>query len=92
MPTGLEEVAAIVGIAVEEVQKKGLRAFLEQELRAIRTEILATCQKYGVRSWEGMNQLIVEDKIEEGTILEDFQRVDHLTAQAKRLQALLERV
>ena len=92
MPTGLEEVAAIVGISVEEVQKKGLRAFLEQELRAIRTEILAICQKYGVRSWEGMNQLIVEDKIEEGTILGDFQRVDHLTAQARRLQELLERV
>jgi hypothetical protein len=50
MPTGLEEVAAIVGISVEEVQKKSLRAFLEKELRAIRTEILATCQKYGVRS------------------------------------------
>jgi hypothetical protein len=38
-----------------------------------------------------MNQLIVEDKIDEGIILEDFQRVDHLTAQAKRLQAVLER-
>lgn len=92
MPTGLEEVAAIVGISVEEVQKKGLRAFLEKELRAIRTEILATCQKYSVRSWEGMNQLIVEDKIEEGIILEDFQRVDHLTTRAKRLQEMLERV
>jgi hypothetical protein len=92
MPTGLEEVAAVVGLSVEEVQKKGLRAFLEQELRAIRTEILATCEKYGVRSWEGMNQLIIEDKIEEGTILEDFQRVDHLSARAKQLQELLERV
>jgi hypothetical protein len=92
MSTGLEEVAAIIGISVEEVKKEGLRAFLEKELRAIRTEILATCQKYGVRSWEGMNQLIVEDKIEEGILLEDFQRVDHLTAQAKQLQALLERM
>ena len=92
MPTGLEEAAAIVGISVEEVEKEGLRAFLEKQLRAIRTEILATCQKYGVRSWEGMNQLLVEDKIEEGIILDDFQRVDHLTAQAKRLQALLEQV
>jgi hypothetical protein len=92
MPTGLEEVAAIMGISVEEVQKEGLRAFLEKELRATRAEILATYQKYGVRSWEGMNQLIVEDTIEEGIILEDFQRVDHLTAQSKRLQGLLERV
>lgn len=92
MPTGLEEVAAIMGISVEEVQKEGPRAFLEKELRATRAEILATYQKYGVRSWEGMNQLIVEDTIEEGIILEDFQRVDHLTAQSKRLQGLLERV
>ena len=92
MPTGLEEVAAIIGISVEEVQKEGLRAFLEKELGAIRTEILATCQKYGVRSWEGMNQLIVDDKIEEGILLEDFQRIDHLTAQSKHLQGLLERV
>ena len=38
-----------------------------------------------------MNELIVEDKIEEGKILDDFQRVDHLTAKAKRLQELLER-
>ena len=74
MPTGLKEVAAIVGISVEAVTKAGLRAFLEKELRAIRTEILATCQKYGVHSWEGMNQLIVEDEIEEGISLEDFQR------------------
>lgn len=66
MPTGLEEVAAIMGISVEEVQKGGLRAFLEKELRATRAEILATYQKYGVRSWEGMNQLIVEDTIYEG--------------------------
>jgi hypothetical protein len=92
MPTELEEVAALMGISVEEVQKEGLRAFLEKELRAIRTEILAICQKYGVRSWEGMNQLIVDDKIEEGIILGDFQRVDHLTAQSKRLQGLLERM
>ena len=92
MPTGFEEVAAIIEISVEEVQKEGLKAFLEKALRAIRTEILATCQKYGVRSWEGMNQLIVEAKIEEGIILENFQRIDHLTAQSTRLQGLLERM
>jgi hypothetical protein len=54
------------------------------------TEILAICQKYGVRSWDGMNELIITDQVEEGVILEDFQRVDYLTAQAKRLQELLE--
>jgi hypothetical protein len=31
-------------------------------------------------------------QIEEGILLEDFQRIDHLTAQSKHLQGLLERV
>jgi hypothetical protein len=63
---------------------------LEKELRSLRVEILSICQWYGVSSWEEMNQLIIEDKIEEGRILEDFQRVDHLTAKAKRIATLLE--
>ena len=42
-------------------------------------------------SWEQMDALIVEDTVEEGSILEDFQRVDHLTSKAKQLQALLEK-
>jgi hypothetical protein len=44
-----------------------------------------------VSSWEGMNELIVEDKIEEGEILDDLQQVDHLPAKARRLQERLER-
>jgi hypothetical protein len=43
-----------------------------------------------MRSWDGMNEFIHTDQVEEGIILEDFQRVDYLTARAKRLQALLE--
>ena len=91
MPIALKEVAAILGLPVKDVRQRGIRAFLEKELRVIRMEILAVAQKYGVSSWEGMNALILEDKVEEGKILEDFQRVDHLTAKARRLQALLAR-
>jgi hypothetical protein len=75
----------------EGIERQALRALLEKELRSIWVEILSICQKYGVSSWEGMNELIVEDKIEEGKILDDFQRVDHLTAETRRLQELLER-
>jgi hypothetical protein len=91
MPIMLKEVAATLVVSVRELRRRGLRAFLEKELRSIRMEILSICQKYGVSSWEGMNELIVEDKVEEGKILEDFQRVDHLTARAKQIQELLDR-
>jgi hypothetical protein len=91
MPVMLKEVAAALGISVRELRGQGLRAFLEKELRSIRMEILSICQKYGVSSWEGMNELIVEDKVEEGKILGEFQRVDHLAAKAKQIQELLDR-
>jgi hypothetical protein len=91
MAVGLEEAAEVLGISVKDIERQALRALLEKELRSIWVEILSICQKYGVSSWEGMNELIVEDKIEEGKILDDFQRVDHLTAKTRRLQELLER-
>jgi hypothetical protein len=91
MAVGLEEAAEVLGISVKDIERQALWALLEKELRSIWVEILSICQKYGVSSWEGMNELIVEDKIEEGKILDDFQRVDHLTAETRRLQELLER-
>lgn len=91
MPVVLEEAAETLGIPVDELTKQGLKALLERELRSIRVEIISICQKYGVSSWEGMNELIIEDRVEEGKILDDFQQVDHLTAKARRIQQLLER-
>jgi hypothetical protein len=91
MPVVLGEAAEVLGVSVKELKRQSLKALLEKELRSLRVEILSICQKYGVDSWEGMNKLIVKDKVEEGKILDDFQRVDHLTAKTKRIQALLER-
>jgi hypothetical protein len=90
MPIVLGEAAEVLGVSVKELKRRSLVALLEKELRSLRVEILSLCQPYGVSSWEEMNRLIVEDKVEEGRILEDFQRVDHLTAKAKRIAALLE--
>jgi hypothetical protein len=63
MAVGLEEAAEVLGISVKDIERQALRALLEKELHSIRVEILSICQKYGVSSWEGMNELIVEDKI-----------------------------
>jgi hypothetical protein len=84
------EAAEALGVSVTELEQQSLQALLEKELRTLRVEILSICQKYGVTSWEGMNELILEEVVEEGKLLDDFQRVDHLTAKATRLQKLLE--
>jgi len=74
MPIPLQEIAEALNMPPKMLRKEGIKAFLERELRWIRVEILSVCQKYGVSSWEGMNELISQDKVEEGKILEDFQR------------------
>lgn len=91
MPVILGEAAEVLGVSVKELKRQSLKALLEKELRLLRIEILSLCQKHGVNSWEEMNELIVEDRVEEGKILDDFQRVDHLTAKAERIRVLLER-
>jgi hypothetical protein len=83
----LEEAAELLGPPVTELERQSLRAFLEKELRAARVEILAICQKYGVRAWDGMNKLIVEGTAEEGKIRDDFQRVDHFTAKVSAFRS-----
>lgn len=92
MPIVLGKAAEVLGVSVRELKKRSLIALLEKELRSLRAEIFSACQKHGVHSWEEMNDLIIEDKVEEGKILDDFQRVDYLTAKAKRITALLEQV
>jgi hypothetical protein len=92
MPAVLEQAAQLLGLPVQEMERQSVQAFFEKELRALRIEILAICQKYGTSSWEGLNELIIEDQIEEGKVLDDFQRVDHLTAKAKQIQAFLDRL
>ena len=89
MVVELKAVSEELNIPVEEIKNKSLKAFLESEYRITRAEIISICQKYGVSSWEEMDELIVKDKIEEGKILEDFQKVDHLTAKATKFKKIL---
>lgn len=92
MSIQLRKVAEELDIPPKMLRREGIKAFLERELRWVRIEILSLCQKYGVSSWEEMNELIIRGDVEEGKILEDFQRVDHLTAKSRKIEKLLEKL
>ncbi len=64
--------------------------FLNDQIRFYNAQRLSICQKYGVSSLEELDRLIIEGKVEEGKVLEDFQRVDFLTHKVKTLQELME--
>jgi hypothetical protein len=88
----IREVAEDLSTTEEQVLQEGLEALLRKRLRLYHAERFTICQKYGVNSLEDMDRLIREGQVEEGQILEDFQRVDYLTWLINKIEARLEQL
>ena len=82
-------IAKEFALSEEDLLRKSLRAFLLEQLRVLEAERKARCAKFGVSDLWGMEGLIVEGKVEEEAILEDFQEVDYLTYRVERIKAML---
>ena len=86
----LDKVATELSLPAEDLMRKSLVAFLRERLRFYDAERLSLCQKHGVSSLSEMDQLIIQGQVEEGAVLEDFQRVDFVTHQIRMISRLLE--
>jgi len=94
MATKTEE---IITALAEELQRprevileKGLRAFLERQLRQVKAEILQIAGKYGISSVEEMEARYREGTLEEADSWRDLQQLDHLEYKRDRLARLLQ--
>ena len=85
-----KSIAREFSLSEPELTRKSLRAVLLEQLRLIEADRKARCARFGVSDLWEMERLMVEGKVEEDEILEDFQTVDYLTARVKRIKAMLE--
>lgn len=92
MPVDATSIAREFSLTEEELQQKGLRAFLLEQLRQFEAERKARCAKFGVNDLWEMETLFEEGKVEEEDMLEDFQEVDYLTDRVERIKAMLKDV
>ncbi len=92
MVVSVKDIAKDFSTTEEEVIYKGLDAFLHERLRFCNAEKLALCKKYGVSSLAEMDSLIKEGNVDEEEILADFQRVDFLTSESKKLRKMLDKL
>lgn len=86
MKLSAKEIAQDLQASEEEIIQEGLEAVLRKRLRLYRVEFRTTCERYGVESLEEMDRLIREGLVEEGEILEDFQRADYLVSVIEKLE------
>jgi len=89
MSLTLDAVADQLDIPTQDLWQQALQAFLKEQARFYNVERLRLCQKYGVASLQEMDALVVQGKVDEETILTDFQRVDFLTAKLRQLNDLM---
>ena len=89
MSLTVETVAKELNVSQNELLDKSLKTYLNEQLRFINAERLSLCKKFGVSSLMEMDELLAKGAINEEDILEDFQRVDYLTAEAKKIERML---
>ncbi len=90
MSVDVSSIAKEFSLSEEDLARKSLRAFLLEQLRLLEAERKARCAKFGATDLWDMERLMVEGKVEEEAILEDFQKVDYLTTRVQRVKAMLE--
>jgi hypothetical protein len=88
----VQQIAQEFKLSEQELVQESLRAFLLDRLQLLDSERRARCAKFSVTSLEGMDDLLKTGQVEEEDILEDFQHVDYLTTQIRRIRQLLEEV
>lgn len=90
MAINASAIAKEFAITEEDLARKSLRAFLLEQLRLFESERKARCARFGATDLWDMERLMVEGKVTEEAMLEDFQAVDYLTSRVRRIKAMLE--
>jgi len=92
MASALNTVSEALRIPEDELLKKGLRAYLKQQLRAIRADIFEIYGRYQISDVAEMEERYRDGVLDEAGTWRDFQRLDHLEYQRDYLQKLIENV
>ena len=83
-------IAKMFDLKVGELQREGVRHFLEKKLLEIKSELLGLANKYGIKSVQEFEDLARKGKIRENAgSRDDFFKIDYLQAQEERIKKAL---
>lgn len=89
MVSEVETVSRVLGVSKEDLIRRGVRAYLEMELRKVNSELLGLCSKYGVKSLGEMDKKISKGKLSETETFDDFTKLDYLESLRDKMEKLL---
>jgi hypothetical protein len=87
-----EEVAKVLNMNQEGLQRESLRTFLERELRNIEAEIYKIGTKHGIKSIFELDEKLKRGEITEEEMMDDFMELDCLESKRDNLLKAMEKM
>ena len=85
----VREVSETLGVPEDELVKRGVKAYLEMEVRRVRAEMYGILSRYGVASFREFDERISGGEFSETETFEDFTRLDYLNSMREKMERLL---
>nr|MDO8097721.1 hypothetical protein [Candidatus Njordarchaeota archaeon] len=85
----VREISRELGVSEDELVKRGVKAYLETELRKIRSEMLNILVKYKVDSLKELDDKVSKGELSESDTFDDFTRLDYLESMKEKIERLL---
>lgn len=85
----VREVSEALGVPEDELVKRGVKAYLDMEIRRVRAEIYGILSKYGGASFREFDERMSRGEFSETETFEDFTRLDYLGSMREKIERLL---
>jgi len=89
LSVSVEEISEALGLSKEELIRRGVRAYLELELKRINSEIMTLYRRYNVNSLRELDEKISRGELSETDTLDDFTKLDYLEAKRGEVEKFL---
>ncbi len=88
----LKEVAEILHIPANDVERESLKTFLEDKQKKLLIEQLQLTRKYGIKNVDEMDKFYMEGKLHEKESWEDYFELSHVEAELESVKKALQRL
>ena len=85
----VREASQVLGVSEDELIERGVKAYLENELRRIKAEVHSILVRYGVGSFSELDDRISSGDLGETDTFEDYTRLDYLDSRREKIERLL---
>lgn len=85
----IKEVSKTLGLGEDELVRKGVKAYLEMELRKVKAETYGILSRYKVGSFKELDEKISSGELSETETFEDFTKLDYLESMREKMEKLL---